>query len=339
MDGQVPGVIDTHADLIVLIDDAVGTIMLAYPNIRDRSIGAGPFRKFDLVDFGLSLTDHGEYKGVAINMFWFDLKSFSPVGYLPIRQSVVSHGDHYFDIEVQVRTCTTKSWRNAITVPISDVDKLPPPGSLQRLNNDLDVIASVVKLAKLIKDHAAAKDEDKEFLKQCVDSLLDMLCHVPVDFVTMATDIPDADRAKFYKSFQLIEDIKIKSEEEQQSAWETACSFARVRDDNKASTGDMSASAVHKCMAANIRFAKSSSDYACRATDANSKGADNALLIFDKCTKADVAYVLQLAKPLFGGKSALTQMSKLTTVQPPPIDKKVLIDEAQIDGLTSISIS
>ena len=78
-------------------------------------------------------------------------------------------------------------------------------------------------------------------------------------------------------------------------------------------TGDSSAAKVHEFIASKITFAKGSG-YACRRTDSHSKGADNALLVYDKISRSDVVQLVESAKYEFGLRSPLTQISKLILV-------------------------
>ena len=78
-------------------------------------------------------------------------------------------------------------------------------------------------------------------------------------------------------------------------------------------SGDSTAAKVHEFMATKITFAKGS-EYACRTTDAVAKGAENALLVYDKITRAEVVNLVESAKPEFGLRSPLTQITKLILV-------------------------
>ena len=83
-----------------------------------------------------------------------------------------------------------------------------------------------------------------------------------------------------------------------------------MRDDNISVIGDNSAQAVHSFMASHVSFANGSKDYACTSTDRHTRGADNALLVYDKCEKAGVKGIMESSKHMYGPKSVLTQMSK-----------------------------
>ena len=133
----------------------------------------------------------------------------------------------------------------------------PKPGELKRLNADIDVIVALLKVAQAIELY---NSDQTEQTRAVMNDYYVTVRHVVVDF-HYVEPTPDIQRVIFTKAFQLLEDVKITEEEKSQSAWETSCSFHRVREDNTRVTGDASSAKVHEFIASRITFAKGS-DYA-----------------------------------------------------------------------------
>ena len=185
---------------------------------------------------------------------------------------------------------------------------------------------TLLKLAQVIDIY---KKDKTDHNKAIMNDLHESLRHVVVDFHYFEPT-PEIQSTLFATAFQLLEGVKITEEERAQSAWETACSFHRVRENNAQVSGDSSSAKVHEFMAKKITFAKGSY-YACRVNDSNSKGADNALLVYDKITRSEVVSLVESAKHEFGLRSPLTQMSKLILVC-----QKAGADRARVRWLISL---
>ena len=292
---------DTDITIQDVVNSALATVQKQFPAWKDDRPLAGSHRTFDAIDFTRAMAAHGSYCGVAISLMWLDFLSFSPIGYLPSHGAVADR--------LAQMTSTQITPKTTVVVYVVDKTTAPKAGELKRLNADIDVIVALLKVAQAIELY---NSDQTEQTRAVMNDYYVTVRHVVVDF-HYVEPTPDIQRVIFTKAFQLLEDVKITEEEKSQSAWETSCSFHRVREDNTRVTGDASSAKVHEFMASRITFAKGS-DYACRANDTHSKGADNALLVYDKITRAEVVCLVEAAKHEFGLRSPLTQISKLILV-------------------------
>ena len=306
LSGVVPGARDASQELHDMLEQDQRVIFEAFPNAKSDPTTAGPYRTFKLQEYNQSMQDTGSYYGVGSSIFQVKLDEMAPLGYHPTRADVVKYGSKYYDIQ---QSTTKLRWRTTLLIPCSDKEN--PGSAMCRLNGDKDVVAAIHEFAESIRRWHKASTDTKPDLEAQMQSYYLAIRHWPIDYHYMPAG-PSAQRDHFIKAFQTIETVKIRSDEDGQSAWETACSFAKVRSDNKILLGDASTTAVHAFLAKHIEFASTSSDYACRPSDRNSKGADNALLLFDKVDQSCSQYTMQNAKALHGSKSCLTQMSKAT---------------------------
>ena len=231
---------------------------------------------------------------------------------MPSIGDVKAHRLKYYD--TSKIAIADMAFKNVFYIPCCDLTTPGVPGSLQRLNGDLDVLAVVSELSYLIDEENKCNIADtRDEITSRVESLYELMCHCPCTFKKFE-DAPGMDRAHFAESFNICEEFKIGADEYGQSAWETACSYNKVRQDNARATGDSSSAGVHRFMSQNCKFSAASSEYACRESDKHTKGADNTLLVFDKLSKSNCARILTDAKSAHGPKSPLTQMSKLVLV-------------------------
>ena len=148
-------------------------------------------------------------------MTWLDFESFSPIGYLP------SLGDIAARLAPDAPTPITS--KTVIAIYVLDKTTAPAPGELKRLNHDVEVAATLLKLAQTIENYNNDKTGHN---KTIMNMLYEALRHVVVDFHYFEPT-PVIQSELFARAFQLVEDVKITEEERSQSAWETACSFNR----------------------------------------------------------------------------------------------------------------
>ena len=297
------GILPRDSEITVndAVKNALDRVAAQFPRYKEDQPRAGAHRTFAAPDFSSTLATSDSYSGVGIPFMWLDFQCFSPIGYVPSLGDIATRLAHGAPTPITPKT--------RIAIYVLDKTTAPAPGELKRLDHDVEVTATLLKLANTIENYNNDKTDQN---KATMNDLCETLRHVVVDF-HYVEPTPVLQSELFAKAFQLLEDVKITEEDRSQSAWETACSFNRVREDNLRASGDPSSAKVHEFMAAKVTFAKGS-DYACRTTDTHTKGADNALLVYDKITRSEVVSLVESAKHEFGLRSPLTQITKVILV-------------------------
>ena len=301
MKASVPGAVNTRDELTTMIKSDIQVINSMFPNAKNCSVPPGPFRCFSSGEYKTSMADNKKYMGVGSSSLWLIHEKLAPLGYAPAVEDVQATSNTRYSKHMDRPDITRH-----VTIACFDLESPGEFGQLVRLNGDKDVLAATHSFANIIRDYnALTTEEQKLALMVRITAWKSQLDHWPFDYVYVKPD-PNLSLQLFAQAFQDVENLKITEEEYAASAWEICCSYAKVRGEHHTQT----AQGVHDFLAETITFSKSSADYACRKGE-NSKGADNALLIFDKAERAGIKCLLVKAKPLFGLKSALTQMGKL----------------------------
>ena len=304
--------------LLDYLKASLETIKMVYNDPTSECAVDGPFRPFKLEDYNKNMCRYREYTGIGSNLFALDLNKFCPLGYIPDIGETKLHGQKYYQLDKfwQDDKVTMKH-KCHIVVPCTDTENPGPNGQLSRISGDQDVVAAIGEFANSCQAYLSycktGTNEQNLDQRKRLDGFWMFLRRWPFDY-RFYEFAPDLDRTLFVESFQLVENIKIKADEDSQSGWETACSFNQCRSDNKRIMGDGSSKTVHTFMAEKITFSASGHDYACDKDNKTTKGADNALLVYDKITKCGMSHVVKASKHLHGMKACLTQMSKLIAI-------------------------
>ena len=95
--GAVPSATDQAKLVRDLMTNSVQLIAKYYSTTPEGlalwNVDNGSYRKFKGDDYTEVTTEFGEYNGVALSAFHFNVMHFAPVGYIPSLGKIRKHGD------------------------------------------------------------------------------------------------------------------------------------------------------------------------------------------------------------------------------------------------------
>ena len=272
----------------------------------DMPVGAGAYTPFDQDMFEKRMAASDKANGFAIPMYWTSVQKLC-LGYSMSVLEIEAHSSTHYDAMACAEKCEPLEWQKPIVIGCTDKKTPGDKGHWRRLSGDRDVFAVLWQLV-YVHGITASNAKCKEQVVKAKSMLMDLICHMPVEFVYIADGHNDAERAFFKHSYQLRESLLITAENENPSAWETFCNYAEIKKQNQSCNGDTTDEAVDKFFKDEIVHSQAATQ------ERKGISAMTCLKAYEKLLESNVSHLCAAAKALHGLKSPLTQISKLIMI-------------------------